>query len=48
MVMQFRAVIPVLLALPGNEGLEQVGPVVVPGVTPAPEINSKIKKNAKD
>lgn len=47
-VMQFRAVIPVFLALHGNEGLEQVGPVVVPGVTPAPEINSKIKKNAKD
>ena len=47
-VMPFRVVIPVLLALPGNEGLGQVGPVVVPGVTPAPEINSKIKKNAKD
>ena len=47
-VMPFLAVIPVLLALPGNEGLGQVGPVVVPGVTPAPEINSKIKKNAKD
>ena len=47
-VMPFLAVIPVLLALLGNEGLGQVGPVVVPGVTPAPEINSKIKKNAKD
>ena len=46
-VMPFQAVIPVLLALPGNEGLGQVGPVVVPGVTPAPEINSKIKKNEK-
>ena len=44
-VMPFLVVIPVLL---GNEGLGQVGPVVVPGVTPAPEINSKIKKNAKD
>ena len=40
--------IPVHLALPGNEGLGQVGPVVVPGVPLAADVNSEIKKNAKD
>ena len=48
MVVPLPEDIPVLLALPDNEDLGQVGPVVVPGVTLAPEIDSKIKKNAKD
>ena len=48
MVVPFLEVIPVHLALPGNEGLGQVGPVVVPGVPLAPDVNSEIKKNAKD
>ena len=48
MVVPFLEVIPVHLALPGNEGLGQVGPVVVPGVPLAADVNSEIKKNAKD
>ena len=35
-------------ALPVNEDLGRVGPEIEPGVILAPEVNSKIKKNAKD
>lgn len=35
-------------ALPVNEDLGRVGPEIEPGVILAPELNSKIKKNAKD